>query len=180
VDLNSQFANASPLRPLAKFKHARARGMNPNETPLSEAEREQLRKIRERRANRNARREIANDGYVQNYFKGMFSILGILALLAWPAFVWHGPLNVADSYTLTRAPWTALAIWWFCVGVVGLLCRKNVRQKRTSSKVLANRSTALKGHTLCLDCIYTGCGQGMSGMVNWTSSASRCDCRKHH
>lgn len=34
--------------------------------------------------------------------------------------------------------------------------------------------------TCCLDCVNRGCDKNMDGEVNWTRSASRCDCQAHH
>jgi hypothetical protein len=78
--------------------------------PLSATEQQQLREIRQRRANRNARREIANDQYFQQYFKGMGKLIGGALFLFWPLFVWHGPLNASGQYTWNNAMWIALAI----------------------------------------------------------------------
>jgi hypothetical protein len=51
----------------------------------------------------------------------------------------------------------------------------------TSSTAGKRSSVPVKeDHTCCLDCINLGCGLSIGGKVNWTSSASRCDCRKHH
>ena len=34
--------------------------------------------------------------------------------------------------------------------------------------------------TCCLDCVNLGCDKSMGGEVDWTRSASRCDCQEHH
>jgi Na+-driven multidrug efflux pump len=106
--------------------------MNPNDRPLSSAERQQLREIRERRANRNARREIANDQYFKGAGKSIFAFFAGALLLFWPLLVWHGPLNEAGHYTWDKATWIAITIWWACVGIIGLVYWRTVWQRRKS------------------------------------------------
>lgn len=104
--------------------------MNPNDRPLSAAEREQLRQIRARQANRNARREIANDQYFKGAGKTIFTFIGGALFLFWPWLIWHGSPNQAGSYTWTKATWIAITIWWLCAGLIVLLYWKIVWQKR--------------------------------------------------
>lgn len=107
--------------------------MNPNDRPLSPAEREQLQQIRQRRTNRNARREIANDQYFKGSGKTIFTLVGGALLLFWPWLIWHGSSNQDGHYTWTKATWIASTLWWFCAGLISLLFWLIVWQKRKTA-----------------------------------------------
>jgi hypothetical protein len=94
--------------------------MNPNERPLTAAERQQLRGIRQRRANRNARREIQDDQYFKGADKTLFAIFAGAAFVFWPWLVWHG-VNSQGDYTWDRGTWIATPIWWGFLALCALL-----------------------------------------------------------
>ena len=55
-------------------------------------------------------------------------------------------------------------------------------QNRLLAEVVGKRPSAKPkaALTCCLDCINQGCDKSMPGTVDWTRSASRCDCPTHH
>jgi hypothetical protein len=64
--------------------------------------------------------------------------------------------------------------------------REQAELLREQNRLLAGgtrsrpRPASRDAMTCCLDCINQGCDTRMVGEVNWTRSASRCDCPLHH
>jgi hypothetical protein len=117
--------------------------MNPNERPLSGAEREQLRDIRQRRANRNARREIQDDQYFKGAVKNLFLIFAGAAFVFWPWLVWHGT-NSQGNYTWDRGTWIATPIWWGFLAVCALLVWRARRRQDQPRQAEADSAAELR------------------------------------
>jgi len=101
-----------------------------SERSLSDHEKAELRRIRENRRIRNARREIQNDNYFGHLIGGLIVVGLVIAALGWPLAVWHRTLP-DGSMTPDSLGWVIEVVWLaICATLFALYKRADAKAKR--------------------------------------------------